>query len=73
VVGRYQRQMMQWARQNDYFGDMVIDERFFDPEAEGPESIGNAAAALDGGGAPLSDTGDGSVFAGTADNISGQP
>ena len=35
VVGRYQRQMMQWARLNDYFGDMAIDERFFDPEVEG--------------------------------------
>jgi hypothetical protein len=66
VVGRYRRQMMQWARQNDYFGDMVIDERFFDPEAEGPESIGNPAAALDCGAAPLGDTGDEAVFAGAA-------
>jgi len=66
VVGRYQRQMMQWARQNDYFGDMVIDERFFDPEAEGPESIGNPAAALDCGNPPLGDTGDEPAFAGTA-------
>jgi len=58
VVGRYQRQMMQWARLNDYFGDMVVDERFFDPEVEGPEGIGNPAASLDFGRPPYGDTDD---------------
>ena len=66
VVGRYQRQMMQWVRLNDYFGDMVIDKSFFDPSVEGPESIGNAQAALEGGGAPLKDTGDEPSFVRTA-------
>jgi hypothetical protein len=66
VVGRYQRQMRQWARQNDYFGDMAIDERFLDLEAEGPESIGNPAAALEGGRAPFGDTGDEPVLLETA-------
>ena len=58
VVGRYQRQMMQWARLNDYFGDMVVDERFFDPEVEGPEGIGNPAASLDFGRPPYGDPDD---------------
>jgi radical SAM superfamily enzyme YgiQ (UPF0313 family) len=66
VVGRYRRQMRQWVRLNDYFGDMVVDERFFDPEVEGPESIGSAEASLQGGGAPLRDTGDEPSFVRTA-------
>ena len=61
-VGRYKRQMMQWARLNDYFGDAVIDERFFDPEVEGPETLGNPAAALDFGRAPYKDTSDEPTF-----------
>jgi radical SAM superfamily enzyme YgiQ (UPF0313 family) len=65
-AGHYKRQMMQWARLNDYFGDTVIDERFFDPDVEGPEGIGNAAAALEGGGAPLKDTSDEPSFVRTA-------
>jgi len=58
VAGRYKRQMMQWARLNDYFGDTVVDERFFDPEVEGPEGMGNPAASLDFGLAPYKDTND---------------
>jgi anaerobic magnesium-protoporphyrin IX monomethyl ester cyclase len=73
VVGRYQRQMMQWVRINDYFGDMVIDERFFDPSVEEPESIGHAQAALEGGGAPLKDTGDEPSFVRTVAGLSRQP
>jgi hypothetical protein len=61
-VGRYQRQMRQWLRVNDFFGDQVIDERFFDPEVEGPEGMGNPAAALDGGVAPYKDTNDEPAF-----------
>jgi hypothetical protein len=49
-VGHYKRQMMQWARLNDCFNDTMIDERFFDPEVEGPEGMGNPAAALEGAG-----------------------
>jgi anaerobic magnesium-protoporphyrin IX monomethyl ester cyclase len=55
LKGRYKRQMMQWARLNDYFGDMVIDESFFDPDVEGPEGIGDPAAVLDFGSAPHKD------------------
>jgi hypothetical protein len=61
-VGHYKRQMMQWVRINDYFHDMAIDERFFDPEVDGPESIGDPATALDSGGAPLKDTNDEPAF-----------
>jgi len=46
--GRFQRQMKQWARLNDFFGDMVIDESFFDPDA----ADGADAESLDGLGAP---------------------
>jgi anaerobic magnesium-protoporphyrin IX monomethyl ester cyclase len=53
--GRYRRQMLQFARLNDYFGDMVIDERFFDPGVDGPEGIGDAAAEVDYGLAPHGD------------------
>jgi hypothetical protein len=35
---------------------MVIDERFFDPEVEGPETLGNPAASLDFGRVPYKDT-----------------
>ena len=66
-VGRYKRQMMQWARMNDHFGDMVIDERFFDPEVDGPESIGDAAVALDFGRPPYKDTGAEGAPAGPAE------
>ena len=59
VVGRYKRQMMQWARLNDYFGDMVIDERFFDPDVDGPEGIGDPTRTLDFGLPPLKDNGEG--------------
>ena len=58
VKGRYKRQMMQWARINDYFGDMVIDEPFFDPDVEGPEGMGNPAVSLDFGQPPYKDTND---------------
>jgi anaerobic magnesium-protoporphyrin IX monomethyl ester cyclase len=61
-AGRYRRQMMQWVRLNDYFGDTGIDERFFDPDVEGPEGIGVAAAADNGGGAPFKDTSDEPAF-----------
>lgn len=61
-VGHCTRQMMPWVRLNDYFNDTVIDERFFDPEVEGPEGIGNPAAALEGGGAPLEDTSEEPAF-----------
>jgi hypothetical protein len=50
--GRFQRQMRQWARLNDYFGDMVIDESFFDLDSDGPVGLGSPAAARDYG-APL--------------------
>jgi len=66
-VGRYTRQTMQWARMNDHFGDMVIDERFFDPEVDGPESIGDAAVALDFGRPPYKDTGAEGAPAGPAE------
>lgn len=57
VKGRYKRQMVQWARLNDYFGDMVIDESFFDPDSEGPDSIGDPDAAIEYGRAPFGDGG----------------
>jgi hypothetical protein len=73
VVGRYQRQMMQWVRLNDYFGDMVVDERFFDPSVDGPESMGDPDAALEGGGAPLKDTSDEPAFVRIAGGLPRQP
>jgi radical SAM superfamily enzyme YgiQ (UPF0313 family) len=69
VKGRYKRQMMQWARINDYFGDLVIDESFFDPDVEGPESIGNPAASLDFGRAPLKDVSDEPAFVRTVAGV----
>jgi len=57
-IGRYKRQMRQWARLNDYFGDLVFDERFFDPEVEGPDGIGNRAAEFDYGCPPYKDSTD---------------
>ncbi len=66
VKGRYKRQMMQWARINDYFHDLVIDERFFDPDVEGPESIGNPEASQHFGVAPYKDTTDEPAFVRTA-------
>jgi radical SAM superfamily enzyme YgiQ (UPF0313 family) len=63
--GRFRRQMRQWARLNDYFGDMVIDEAFFDPDSEGPEGIGNPRAALDFGTAPRKDDGREAAFIST--------
>jgi radical SAM superfamily enzyme YgiQ (UPF0313 family) len=65
-AGHYKRQMMQWVRLNDYFNDAAIDERFFDPDVEGPEGMGNPTAALDGGGAPLKDTSEEPAFVRTA-------
>jgi len=73
VVGRYQRQMMDWVRNNDYFGDMEVDERFFDPSVEGPESIGNPQAALEGGGPPIKDASDEPSFIAKARGLSQQP
>ena len=50
--GRFRRQMTQCARLNGFFGDMVIDESFFDPDVDGPEGIGSPAASLDYGAPP---------------------
>jgi hypothetical protein len=58
--------MRQFVSINDYFGDMVVDKRFFDPSVEGPESIGSDQASLEGGGAPLRDTSDEPSFVRTA-------
>jgi radical SAM superfamily enzyme YgiQ (UPF0313 family) len=38
--GRFKRQMKQWARLNDFFGDMQIDESFFNPDADGADALG---------------------------------
>jgi anaerobic magnesium-protoporphyrin IX monomethyl ester cyclase len=75
-VGRYQRQVRQWLRVNDFFGDQVVDWRFFDPTVEGPDGIGNPAAALDGGHAPCKDTSDDELFVRTvasAPRATGEP
>ncbi len=53
--GRFKRQMLQWARLNDFFGDLVIDESFFEMNANGPVGIGDAEASLDFGAAPRAD------------------
>jgi hypothetical protein len=53
--GRFKRQMMQWARINDFFGDMVIDESFFDLDEDGPDGIGDADASVDFGATPRGD------------------
>jgi hypothetical protein len=63
--GRFRRQMRQWARLNDYFGDMVVNHAFFDPGSEDPEGIGNTAAALDFGAAPRKDDGREAAFVST--------
>ena len=60
--GRFKRQMLQWARLNDYFGDMSIDERFFDPDVEGPDGIGDPAGDADFGRAPFKDSSDEPAF-----------
>ena len=65
--GRFRRQMMQWARLNDFFGDMVIDASFFDLDAEAPEGIGDPAARLDFGSAPRLDSGEEKAFVVTRD------
>ena len=53
--GRFKRQMLQWARLNDFFGDMVVDESFFDMDAAGPVGIGDEEASLDFGTVPRDD------------------
>ena len=53
--GRFMRQMNQWARLNDFFGDMHIDPSFFDPDVEGPEGIGEPGAEEHYGTAPAKD------------------
>ena len=53
--GRFKRQMLQWARLNDFFDDMEIDESFFDMNVDGPVGIGNAKAKFDFGDAPRAD------------------
>ena len=60
--GRFKKQMRQWAFLNDFFGDMIVDEAFFEPEVEGPESIGNPLARLDYGVPPRMDTGTETAF-----------
>ena len=52
---------------NDYFGDMVIDERFFGPNVDGPESIGHQPASLSDGRAPYADTCAGTTSVRTAE------
>ncbi|MGH9459728.1 MAG: B12-binding domain-containing radical SAM protein [Vicinamibacteria bacterium] len=63
--GRFRRQMMQWARLNDFFSDMALDPSFFDPDVEGPESIGDPLADLDYGAAPRKDGSTEGVFVST--------
>jgi len=63
--GRFQRQMMQWARLNDFFGDMVLDPRFFDPEVEGPAGIGDPLADVHYGAPPRKDSSTEGVFVST--------
>jgi radical SAM superfamily enzyme YgiQ (UPF0313 family) len=65
--GRFKRQMKQWARLNDFFGDMVFDESFFDPEVEGPEGIGDPAAVVDYGAPPRKDHTEERAFVSTRD------
>lgn len=65
--GRFRRQMLQWARLNDYFGDIVIDERFFDPDSHGPEGLGDPAAERDYGAHPRMDTSVEPAFVSTRD------
>lgn len=65
--GRFKRQMNQWARLNDYFGDMVIDEDFFDVDSEGPRGLGNAAAERDFGAHPRMDSATEPAFLSTRD------
>ena len=65
--GRFQRQMKQWARLNDFFGDMQLDESFFDPDAadgEGVEALG-AADTVDFGAPPHTDTSEEPAFVST--------
>ena len=56
--------MKQWARLNDFFGDMQLDESFFDPDAEGVEALG-AADTLDFGAPPHTDTSEEPAFVST--------
>jgi len=65
--GRFKRQMNQWARLNDYFGDMVIDEDFFDVDSDGPHGLGNAAAERDFGAHPRMDSANEPAFLSTRD------
>ena len=62
--GRFKRQMNQWARLNDHFGDLVIDESFFDPDADGAESMG-AGDTVDYGAPPHTDTSQEPAFVST--------
>ena len=62
--GRFRRQMNQWARLNDFFGDMVIDESFFDPDAEGVEALGSADT-VEYGVPPHTDTSEEPAFVST--------
>ncbi len=59
--------MRQWARLNDYFGDIVIDERFFDLDSDGPEGLGNPAAEGDFGAPPHMDSSIEPAFVSTRD------
>ena len=61
-MGRFKKQMRQWAFLNDFFGDMNVDETFFEPESEGPDGIGDASAALDYGVPPRMDTAEEAAF-----------
>jgi len=63
--GRFKRQMNQWARLNDFFGDMVVDESFFDPDADGAEGIGDPAASPGFGAPPRKDDGREAAFIST--------
>lgn len=65
--GRFKLQMRQWARLNDYFGDTVIDERFFDLDSDGPEGLGNPAAERDFGAPPRMDSSIEPAFVSTRD------
>ncbi len=64
--GRFKRQMRQWARLNDFFGDLVIDESFFDPDAEGPEALGTPGT-VDYGAHPYTDHSPVPAFVSTTD------
>jgi radical SAM superfamily enzyme YgiQ (UPF0313 family) len=65
--GRFKRQMNQWARLNDYFGDIAIDEDFFDLDSDGPQGLGNAAAERDFGAHPRMDFAAKPAFVSTRD------